>query len=120
VDFVRHWSEVTEIPAIRFIRWMGMYYPQSNGKIERWHQSMKNECIRPGVPLSIDNARFLLTRYVEHYNTVRLHSAIGYVAPQAKLEGRHTQIFEERDHKLEEARRRRQLRRCAPLIEKTI
>ena len=24
------------------------YYPQSNGKIERWHKSLKGECIRPG------------------------------------------------------------------------
>jgi putative transposase len=27
------------------------YYPQSNGKIERWHKSLKGECIRPGTPL---------------------------------------------------------------------
>ena len=33
---------------------------------------------------------------VEHYNTVRLHSAIGYVTPQAKLEGREGAIFAER------------------------
>ena len=25
------------------------YYPQSNGKIERWHKSLKGECIRPGT-----------------------------------------------------------------------
>jgi putative transposase len=36
---------------------------------------------------------------------VRLHSAIGYVAPLAKLEGREAQIFAERDGKLEVARR---------------
>jgi len=41
-----------------FIRISGMthvrtspYYPQSNGKIERWHKSLKGECIRPGTPL---------------------------------------------------------------------
>jgi transposase InsO family protein len=103
-----------------FIRLCGMthvktspYYPQSNGKIERWHQSVKKECIRPGVPLSIDDARGLVARYVDYYNTVRLHSAIGYVTPQAKLDGRQAQIFEERDRKLEAARRRRQLRRDA-------
>jgi len=101
-----------------FIRLCGMthvrtspFYPQSNGKIERWHQSLKGECIRPGVPLSIDDARRLVGRYVDHYNRVRLHSAIGYVTPLAKLEGREPQIFAERDLKLEEARRQRQLRR---------
>jgi putative transposase len=33
------------------------FYPQSNEKIERWHQSLKRECIRPGVPLSLEDAR---------------------------------------------------------------
>lgn len=101
-----------------FIRICGMthvktspYYPQSNGKIERWHQSVKRECIRPGVPLSIDDARRLVDGYVTHYNTIRLHSAIGYVTPHARLEGRHVQIFQERDRKLELARSQRQTRR---------
>jgi hypothetical protein len=47
-----------------FIRICGMthlrtspFYPQSNGKIERWHQSLKGECVRPGVPLSIEDGR---------------------------------------------------------------
>ena len=62
-------------------------------------------------PLSIDNARRLVGRYVDHYNRIRLHSAIGYVTPLAKLEAREPQIFAERDRKLEAARRQRQLRR---------
>jgi transposase InsO family protein len=33
------------------------YYPQSNGKIERWHKSLKADCIRPGTPLDIEQAR---------------------------------------------------------------
>ena len=112
-----------------FIRICGMthvrtspFYPQSNGKIERWHQSLKGECIRPGVPLSIEDACRLVARYVDHYNGVRLHSAIGYVTPLAKLEGRESQIFAERDRKLEEARRQRQLRRqeaFVPLSDRT-
>ena len=28
-------------------------YPQSNGKLERWHKSLKSECIRPGTPLTL-------------------------------------------------------------------
>ena len=32
------------------------YYPQSNGKIERWHKSHKGEYIRPGAPLSLADA----------------------------------------------------------------
>jgi putative transposase len=87
------------------------HYPQSNGKIERWHQSLKRECIRPATPLSLDDARRIVAGYVTYYNTERLHSAIGYVTPQDKLEGRDTEIFTQRDHKLEHAREQRRLRR---------
>ena len=48
-----------------------------------------------------------------YYNTVRLHSAIGYITPQAKLEGREKEIFDARDRKLEEARERRKQERQA-------
>ena len=103
-----------------FIRISGMthvrtspYYPQSNGKIERWYRSLKSECIRPGTPLSLADARRRVGEYVNHYHTVRLHRAIGYVTPQDKLEGRETAIFAERDRKLAEARERRKTQRAA-------
>jgi transposase InsO family protein len=103
-----------------FIRLCGMthvrtspYYPQSNGKIERWHRSLKAECIRPGVPLSLEDARRLVEGYVRHYNEVRLHSAIGYVTPAAKMAGRDRAIFAERDRKLEAAREKRRIGREA-------
>jgi transposase InsO family protein len=98
----------------QFIRLCGMtpvrtspYYPQSNGKLERGHQSAKIECIRPKTPLSLEDARRLMAEYVRHYNTVRLHSAIGYSTPLDRLEGRAEQIFAARDAKLEAARRAR-------------
>jgi putative transposase len=87
------------------------YYPQSNGKIERWHGTLKRECIRPGTPLSLEDARRLVAGYVEHYNTVRLHSAIGYVTPKDVLEGRAPEILAARDRKLETAREARKQRR---------
>ena len=101
-----------------FIRLMGMthvrtspYYPQSNGKQERWHGTIKRECIRPHVPLSLEEARRLVSRFVEHYNHVRLHSAIGYVTPADKLFGLEPVIHAERDRKLEAAREQRRLAR---------
>jgi putative transposase len=97
-----------------FIRISGMthvrtspYYPQSNGKMERWNKSIKSESIRPGVPLSVEDAERLITQYVQVYNEQRLHSAIGYVTPQAMLEGRQAEIHAARDQKLEVARKRR-------------
>ena len=52
-----------------------------------------------------------MAKYVEHYNTVRLHSAIGYITPKDKLEGRDTEIFADRDRKLAEAREQRKIKR---------
>jgi putative transposase len=97
-----------------FIRLMGMthvrtspYYPQSNGKLERWHGSIKRECIRPACPGSLEEARHLVATYVDEYNHVRLHSALGYITPADKLNGLEAVIFAERTRKLNEARQRR-------------
>ena len=80
------------------------FYPQSNGKLEQFHKTIKTECIRPGTPLSLDDTHQIVEKYIEHYTTVRLHSAIVYVTPADKLNGRDNEIFKERDRKLEEAR----------------
>jgi putative transposase len=103
-----------------FIRVCGMthvrtapHYPQSNGKIERWHRTLKGDCIRVQTPLSLEDARRIVADYVEHYNTVRLHSALGYVTPKDKLEGREQALFAARDRKLEQARERRKAKRQA-------
>ncbi len=101
-----------------FIRISGMthvktspFYPQSNGKLERFHGTIKEECIRPGVPLSLDDARRMVQKYITYYNETRLHSAIGYVSPLDRLEGRDMEIFKERDRKLEAARELRKHKR---------
>ena len=75
------------------------------------NESLKGECIRPGAPLSLEQARRLVEGYVEHYNDVRLNSAIGYITPKDMLAGRQQEIHAERDRKLEEARKQRQIRR---------
>jgi putative transposase len=84
------------------------YYPQSNGKLERWHKTLKNDCIRPKTPLTLEDARRVVDRFVRYYNDTRLHSAIGYVAPKDRLSGRDQQIQIERKRKLTEAREKRQ------------
>lgn len=100
-----------------FIRISGMthvktspYYPQSNGKIERWQQTLKKECIRPRCPISLIDAKRIVKDYVDYYNNVRLHSSLGYVTPKDKLEGREQEIFRLRDERLEKAREQRKLK----------
>jgi len=57
--------------------------------------------------LTFEDGLRVAARYVAYYNTVRLHSAIGYVTPQTWLEGRQQEIFDSRDRKLVAARARR-------------
>jgi hypothetical protein len=71
----------------------------------------RRECIRPGTPLSLEDSRRPVEGYVEHYNNVRLNSAIGYITPKDMRAGRQPEINAERDRKLEEARKQRQIRR---------
>jgi putative transposase len=108
----RDFKEFIRICGMKHVR-TAPYYPQSNGKLERWHRSVKSECIRPGVPLSLADAVRLVRDYVRRYNEVRLHSAIGYVTPADKLAGRDRAIFAERDRKLDAARERRKAAREA-------
>lgn len=87
------------------------YYPQSNGKKERWYKTLKGNCIRIKTPLSLEQARKVVEEYVEHYNNVRLHSAIGYVTPKDRLENRQHEIHRQRDEKLDQARQQRKINR---------
>ncbi|APG45272.1 hypothetical protein A6070_02395 [Syntrophotalea acetylenica] len=80
-------------------------------QLERYHKTIKSECIRPKVALSLEEARAQIADYIRYYNEERLHSSLGYVAPKNKLEGRDKQIFTERDKKLEVAREVRKQKR---------
>jgi transposase InsO family protein len=103
-----------------FIRISGMthvktspYYPQSNGKLERYHKTIKGTCIRVHTPLSLDDAYRLVAGFVAHYNDQRLHSAIGYITPKDKLAGRAEAILAAREAKLDAARQARKALRKA-------
>lgn len=106
-----------------FVRACGMtcvrtrpFYPQSNGKIESWHKTVKRECIRPQVPLCLDDARRIVARLVNEYNGARLRGGISYVAPKDPLEGRGQTIQAERRRKLAQARVARQAAHRRPLV----
>lgn len=103
-----------------FIRVSGMthvktspYYPQSNGKLERYHRTIKSTCIRVNTPLSLDDCKQLVTDFVDRYNNTRLHSAIGYITPADKLQGRAETILAQRESKLAAAREARKAARRA-------
>jgi len=102
----KDFKEFVRLVGITHVR-TSPYYPQSNGKIERWHKSLKSERFRLAAPETEEQAKRVVENYVKHYNEVRLHSAIGYITPADKLLELEQAIFAERDRKLEEARERR-------------
>ena len=64
------------------------YYPQSNGKLERHHKTLKSDCIRPKCPLSLEEAKRVVKQFVSAYSDCRLHSSIGYITPSDLLSGK--------------------------------
>jgi hypothetical protein len=78
----------------------------------QWHKTLKSDAIRVKALADSDEARRVIAAFVEHYNGVRLHSAIGYVAPVDYLAGRENDIWTARDTKLEAARELRRQRRA--------
>jgi len=108
----RDFKEFIRISGMTHVR-TSPYYPQSNGKLERYHKTIKSRCIRVRTPLSLDDATRMVAEFVEHYNNRRLHSAIGYITPKDKLEGNAESIFAQRDAKLAAARETRKAMRKA-------
>ena len=102
-EFIRLWqtSHVFTSP----------HYPQSNGKLERFHRTLKEQAIRPKTPLCLEDAKRVVGHFISHYNAVRLHSSIGYITPLDRLHDRHTDLFAARDKKLETARHQRKINR---------
>lgn len=101
-----------------FIRLTGLshvrtspYYPQSNGKLERYHRTIKSDAIRPTSLDTLEEAKQRVSHYVEQYNHRRLHSAIGYITPADKLAGNEQEILRTRENKLAAAREQRREKR---------
>ena len=72
------------------------YHPQTQGKIERWHQTLKNRILLENYFLPGDlEAR--IGAFIEHYNHQRYHESLGNVTPADAYFGRATQILAERE-----------------------
>ena len=56
------------------------YHPQTQGKIERWHQTLKNRILLDNYYLPGDLER-QIGAFVEHYNNVRYHESINNLTP---------------------------------------
>ena len=71
------------------------YHPQTQGKIERWHQTLKNRILLDNYYLPGDLER-QIGAFVEHYNHVRYHESIDNLTPADVYFGRAETILAER------------------------
>lgn len=82
-------------------------YPQSNGKIERFHRTIQEEHLRNSSMINLNDARKQIDEYIEFYNTKRLHSSLYYLTPKDYLDGTVKEKLEIRESKLQQARKNR-------------
>lgn len=72
------------------------YHPMTQGKIERYHRSMKNVVKLENyyLPEELERA---ITRFVQYYNNRRYHESLGNVTPIDMYHGRQHQILKRRE-----------------------
>ena len=83
-------------------------HPQTQGKIERWHQTLKNRILLENhyLPGALEEA---VDTFVDHYNYRRVHESLGNVTPADAYFGRAPAILEKRRTIKEETIRQRRL-----------
>ena len=88
-------------------------HPQINGKIERFHKSLNQECIRVTAMTDVEEVRRLIDDYVVDHNENRLHSALEYLVSADYLRGDEyiRRCLERRKEKLKAAARFRRISR---------
>lgn len=72
------------------------YHPQTQGKIERWHQTLKNRILLENYFLPGD-LKMQIDKFIEHYNHHRYHESLQNLTPADVYFGRAEQILERRE-----------------------
>ncbi|SLN71710.1 Integrase core domain protein [Roseovarius litorisediminis] len=72
------------------------YHPQTQGKIERWHQTLKNRILLENYFLPGD-LEAQIEAFVDHYNHQRYHESLNNVTPADVYFGRDKAILQQRE-----------------------
>lgn len=76
----KDFAEYLKFVGLQHIR-TSIAYPQSNGKVERYHRTVHEECLMKTSLVNLDDARKQVANYIEFYNTKRLHSSLYFLTP---------------------------------------
>jgi transposase InsO family protein len=102
----KDFAEYLKLLGLQHIR-TSVAYPQSNGKIERYHRTIHQDCLMKTSLINLDDARKQISCYIDYYNTERLHSSLFYLTPEDFLENRFEEKLKIRESKLREAKLKR-------------
>ena len=72
------------------------YHPQTQGKIERWHQTLKNRILLENYFLPGD-LKEQIGKFISHYNHHRYHESINNLTPADVYFGRGQTILQQRE-----------------------
>lgn len=106
----KDFSHFLKSAGLQHIR-TSIMYPQSNGKIERFHRTIQSECISKRSLVNLDDAKFQISEYVNFYNSQRLHSSLFYLTPEDFMMNRVDDKLKVRQNKLLAAKNNRFLYR---------
>jgi len=102
----RDFAEYLKVAGLNHVR-TSVNYPQSNGKIERYHRTISEECLRQKSMINLDDASKQIQSFVDFYNNERLHSSLFYLTPLDFLSGCVQEKLDLREQKLRDAKRNR-------------
>ena len=102
----KDFAEYLKFVGLQYIR-TSVAYPQSNGKIERYHRSIYEECLMKKSLVNLDDARKQVAAYIDYYNSKRLHSSLFYLTPEDFLLDRIEERLNQRERRLNEAKENR-------------
>ena len=87
-------------------------HPQTQGKIERWHQTLKNRILLENYFLPGD-LEAQITAFVDHYNHQRYHESLNNLTPADVYHGRGAKILKMREEIKKQTIRKRRLQHQA-------
>ncbi|AFN74244.1 integrase catalytic subunit [Melioribacter roseus P3M-2] len=99
----KDFSEYLRLAGLTHIK-TSIGYPQSNGKIEKFHSTINRECLNRYSFIDINDAKKQIKNFIDYYNTKRLHSSLSYLTPEDLLLGRANERLRERKRKIQKAK----------------